>query len=129
MEAAAKLAADVELKRQDIAKGTLSDLLQYGGLVPKDPKTGKLNPEYIALREKVTPGIGEELEQGQAKLFNQQVQEGLATYQGRTKRLGSNWLPIRRHWGHRTLLRRFSSRLMRKSRSRVRHQWRRGVFR
>ena len=77
-EKAADLKAAEALNRQKLAGETLKEMLPY---FAKDT-TGKIvDPEYAALKERATPGLGEELERAKVDLRNRQLATGLAAYQ------------------------------------------------
>lgn len=80
-ELANSLAAAKALNDQKLAGDTLKEMLPY---FAKDNKGMIVDPEYAALKERATPGLGAEVEQAKAGLRNRQVQEGLARYQKAT---------------------------------------------
>jgi hypothetical protein len=74
-EAAATLAANKEAKDRETAEKLMKDMLEHGELK-------KTDPEYELLQERASPGITEEKRQLKETVFNRQVGEGLAKYQG-----------------------------------------------
>jgi hypothetical protein len=74
-EAAATLAANKEAKDRETAEKLMKDMLEHGDLK-------KTDPEYDLLQERASPGITEEKKKLKEGLFNRQVSEGLAKYQG-----------------------------------------------